>query len=215
MQCENHSEREALAICVSCGKPLCDECDSIVQGKHYCEECTEKIVEEPVVKKEVIRGNRDINGFLWFIFSLVPGAGHMYMGLMKKGVMLLGIFLGVIALNNLFYVWDIAALGSILVYIYAFFDSLSTKKALEKGELVVDEGFEQLSFGRINLYYVGIAIIILGILTLIQINLNIFDFLPIVRNIFYGIQRSILPILLIVIGIWLIKRSNKAKKFEE
>jgi TM2 domain-containing membrane protein YozV len=215
MQCENHSEREALAICVSCGKPLCDECDSIAQGKHYCEECIEKIVEEPVTKKEVIKGNRDINGFLWFIFSLMPGAGHMYMGLMKRGVMLLGIFLGVIALNNLFYMWDIGALGSVLVYVYAFFDSLSVKKALEKGEMVVDEGFEQLSLGKINLYYVGIAIIILGILTLIQINLNIFNFLPIVRNIFYGIQRSILPILLIVIGIWLIKRSKKEKKFDE
>ena len=32
------------------------------------------------------------NGFLTFIASLLPGAAHMYMGLMKYGVSLMSVF---------------------------------------------------------------------------------------------------------------------------
>lgn len=35
---------------------------------------------------------RKKNGFLTFIFSLLPGAGEMYMGFMKQGVSLMGAF---------------------------------------------------------------------------------------------------------------------------
>lgn len=215
MQCKNHSEKEAVAICVSCGKAVCDECDVILQGKHYCKECTEEIDQQPIDQERVKKASSEINGFLWFVFSLMPGAGHMYMGLMKKGVMILGVFLATVAFNGLFYMITLGSLLSVLVYVYAFFDSLSTKKALQKGEVVFDQGFEHLSLEKVNLYYIGIGIIAIGILTLIRINLSIFNFLPIVRDIFYGIQRSILPIVLIVIGIWLIQRSKDKRKDQE
>ena len=136
MQCESHSEREAIAVCVSCGKALCDECDAMIQGKHYCEECGEKVGGEPIMQQKVIKANTDINGFLWFLFSLMPGAGHMYMGLMKKGVMILGAFLGMAALGNVFFGFSFIAMGSVLVYVYAFFFFFCTKKALERGEIV-------------------------------------------------------------------------------
>ena len=122
MQCENHREREAAAICVSCGKPLCEECDRMFQGKHYCENCAKDFSRRAPKEGHVYR-QQDINGFLWFIFSLMPGAGHMYMGLMKRGVMLLGIFLGVVALDNLIFGWRIASAIGVLIYVYAFFDS--------------------------------------------------------------------------------------------
>lgn len=36
------------------------------------------------------------SGFLRFIFSLIPGAGEMYMGFMKQGVTLMVLFLSLI-----------------------------------------------------------------------------------------------------------------------
>lgn len=211
MQCENHREREAAAICVSCGKPLCRECDSMIQGKHYCKECGTEDANKTSQEKNV-QEKRDINGFLWFIFSLIPGAGHMYMGLMRRGVMLLGAFLGILALNNLIFAWwDIVGMISVLVYVYAFFDSLSTKKALERGEFIEDEGINQFSIQRINLYYVGIIAIVIGVLSLVENNIRFLQIAPYIWEIIYGIQRSIVPVLLIIAGVWLMKRSKKNK----
>ena len=212
MKCGKHNEREATAICVSCGKPICDECGTVIQGKHYCEDCSEVVADSGPRERR-----RVINGFLWFVFSLVPGAGHMYMGLMQRGVMLLGIFLGLAALTNILGIWNfVIALGSVLIYVYAFFDSLGMKRAIERGELIEDGGFEELNLGKLNLYYVGIGIVIIGIFSLIEIHLYNLRFLPIVRELYYGFKRSILPISLIGLGIWLIRRSKKEKEgFEE
>ena len=58
--------------------------------------------------------------FLLFVFSLCPGAGHMYMGLMKMGVsVMLGFMLGVFAVS----ITGISALAvlPITLYIYSFF----------------------------------------------------------------------------------------------
>ncbi len=132
----------------------------------------------------------------------------MYMGLMKRGVMLLGIFLGVVALDNLIFGWRIIGAISVLIYVYAFFDSLSAKRALERGEYVEDEGIDQFSIQHINLYYVGIFIVVIGVLSLIDHNIHYFNLTPVIWRIIQGVQRSILPIILIIAGIWLMKRSK-------
>ncbi len=36
MNCTNHPEREAVGMCVYCGKPYCAECMVEVKGKMYC-----------------------------------------------------------------------------------------------------------------------------------------------------------------------------------
>ena len=42
------------------------------------------------------------NKFLLFMFSLIPGAGHMYIGLMKRGLSLMAAFFACIAATALF-----------------------------------------------------------------------------------------------------------------
>lgn len=44
---------------------------------------------------------RQKRGFLTFIFSLLPGAGEMYMGLFKQGISIMLVFFGIIALASL------------------------------------------------------------------------------------------------------------------
>lgn len=63
---------------------------------------------------------RKKNRFLTFLCSLIPGAGEMYMGLMKMGLSLLTMFMGTVALavfmdmNELVFV-------AIIIWIYSFF----------------------------------------------------------------------------------------------
>ena len=43
--------------------------------------------------------NKRKSGFLLFWFSLLPGAGEMYLGFMRQGLSLMGLFWGIIALT--------------------------------------------------------------------------------------------------------------------
>ena len=46
-----------------------------------------------------IMNRRKKSGFLTFCFSLIPGAGEMYLGFMKMGVSLMGLFFAVIVVG--------------------------------------------------------------------------------------------------------------------
>ncbi|MCX7920140.1 MAG: hypothetical protein N3A72_11160 [bacterium] len=43
MQCRNHIDREAVAMCISCQNFFCTECKTVIDGKNYCLPCAEKI----------------------------------------------------------------------------------------------------------------------------------------------------------------------------
>ena len=43
MQCNQHPDKKAIAICVGCSQPLCDDCRVIFQGKNICLECEQKL----------------------------------------------------------------------------------------------------------------------------------------------------------------------------
>lgn len=43
MNCYYHRDREAVGICVSCGKPICMECKAMLGEKFYCNTCADKI----------------------------------------------------------------------------------------------------------------------------------------------------------------------------
>ncbi len=41
MNCANHPERERVAFCQNCGKPLCQECARVIGTAVFCEPCLE------------------------------------------------------------------------------------------------------------------------------------------------------------------------------
>ena len=43
MNCTQHPEREAVGMCVGCGKPFCAECLVTVGGKNYCRDCVAEL----------------------------------------------------------------------------------------------------------------------------------------------------------------------------
>lgn len=46
MKCYYHPEKDAVAICKECGKPLCENCAHEFNGKIYCEEDLIKVQEK-------------------------------------------------------------------------------------------------------------------------------------------------------------------------
>jgi hypothetical protein len=45
LKCYYHPDREAVAVCSMCGKPLCEECVHEYNGKIYCKDCLAKVKE--------------------------------------------------------------------------------------------------------------------------------------------------------------------------
>ena len=60
------------------------------------------------------------SGFWTFLFSWIPGAGEMYMGFMRMGVSLMGLFWGIIALS-IFTNTGFLMLVDVIVWFYSFF----------------------------------------------------------------------------------------------
>lgn len=234
MKCYYHDEREANFKCVECGKHLCKECIENDNGKIICKECAglESYNEDIKKKEEIVSNknqeyssdkivynnysevNRNPNSFWTFIFSLIPGAGHMYLGLMKRGFQLMIAFFGLIIIPNVIDFLGILNLLTIVVWFYSVFDAYHIKKRINKGEKVKDELIIDMSFENINYYHVGIILLVLGSLALLNEGLYsteyIFDIsrMNTIFKIFRFIRKITLPIILIVGGVMLVKRSK-------
>ncbi|MGQ9733509.1 MAG: NINE protein [Candidatus Bipolaricaulia bacterium] len=44
MKCYLHQERDAVGVCVACGKAVCQECAQEVEGKIYCKACAAEAI---------------------------------------------------------------------------------------------------------------------------------------------------------------------------
>ncbi len=50
MECYKHQDREAIATCSVCGKPICSECYIEIAGSPYCKDCVNSIVTQNIMK---------------------------------------------------------------------------------------------------------------------------------------------------------------------
>ncbi len=102
------------------------------------------------------------SGFLAVLFSLVPGCGLMYMGLMARGAQYLAaFFLGLLFLS----VMPMQYLGlffALLVLCYNVFDTLHIHRQLKLGFPVEDKGFVDFKMPKITAVHIGILMLILG-----------------------------------------------------
>lgn len=114
------------------------------------------------------------SGFLTFCFSFIPGVGEMYLGFMKMGLSLMGLFFLIIGLGEILHVGAIFYL-SVVVWFYSFFHvhnlaGLSDSEFLDtKDEFLFDlDKFFNLDKKNIEKYRRVIAniLIIIGVLLL-------------------------------------------------
>lgn len=94
------------------------------------------------------------------LLSIIPGAGHLYLGLQKRGIQLMAAFLFSI------YILDVLRLGIFLfivpiIWFFSFFDGL--QKATRIDEDLENEDVPLVSFFVNHQKWVGIGLIALGI----------------------------------------------------
>lgn len=152
------------------------------------------------------------------ILSIIPGAGHLYLGLQKRGIQLMAAFLFSI------YIVDVMRIGIILflvpiIWFYSFFDGLQKASMQQEGPI---EDTPLIKNFINHQKWIGFGLILLGLYYLMT---NIF--LPVVepflRNIFnvdlhylfyQYVQTAIICILFIAGGIRLLI-GKKPKIIEE
>ncbi len=93
MNCANHPDAAAIAVCSTCQKPLCDTCVIHWKNAVVCKHCLEKdnVLDR---EKEGLRKSPTLAGFL----SLMPGLGQAYVGYYKSGFIMLLVVAGTISL---------------------------------------------------------------------------------------------------------------------
>lgn len=95
MNCATHPDRPATGYCRNCGKPLCHECARRVRDIPYCEDCLSALVVQSPPPAPAA-GNPTIAALL----GLIPGLGAVYNGEYVKAIVQLVIFAGLVSLLN-------------------------------------------------------------------------------------------------------------------
>ncbi|OCA82999.1 hypothetical protein A8F94_17790 [Bacillus sp. FJAT-27225] len=190
----------------------------LLSKKQRGEELVDRtIFEEFELRREDGKKSRAIATFL----SIFPGAGHLYLGLQKRGIQLMAAFLFAI------YILDILRLGIFLflipiIWFYSFFDGL--QKASRTGE---DERLEDIPVitNFVNHQkWVGIGLIALGVYYL-AMNIFLPVFQPIISRFVHVdlymlgsyLQTALVCILLIGGGIklWTGSKEKKGERIYE
>lgn len=158
------------------------------------------------------------NKFLTFCFSLIPGAGHMYLGFMKQGISLLTAFFTIIMLCS----WlNLGALLFVLpvIWFFGFFDA-TNKASLSDEEFYSLEDNYFIPMSDVNLNKIfqkrGFHMIVAIILIFIGCNLlldalyySVIVYLPdAVSNLYHSLSqlfpRLVFGSFIVAIGVKLI-----------
>lgn len=78
--------------------------------------------------------------FLTFWFSLLPGAGHMYMGFMKMGLSLMSVFFFLIFISSLLDIGSILFVMP-LIWFYSFFDCINKRYSTDEEFLLSEDKY--------------------------------------------------------------------------
>lgn len=168
------------------------------------------------------------NGFLTFCFSCLPGAGQMFLGFVKEGVSLMVIFFGIIAVIS----WlGIDALVYLLpvVWCYAFFDAMNKNslpeyefEKLQDDYIFLDfmDEFDTFFKGGYQKIILAIILIVVGFHMLVSNGISILAMAgveishEVYRVIFDFIPQTVIGLLIIIAGIYLIVGKKKVLEQE-
>lgn len=161
---------------------------------------------------------------LTFLFALWPGAGQMYLGYMKRGVSLMGVFCLLIAITGFLNLGILFFLLPV-IWFYAFFDTLNLRSM--NYEFLPQDDFlfhlDSLSSGKVLKFFrqrhllVGILLIVVGIYMLAELilptmfyrfNIDLYPF-------FNALPTILVAAAIIWLGIRLIRSSVMHKAIED
>jgi LiaF transmembrane domain len=208
MNCAYHGHNVAVVNCNGCGKPLCPACDHRIKGFPYCQDCI-------VLGVELLRNHQNssyvpfvkasTSPFVALLLSICPGLGAAYNGQMTKALVHFAVFVGLIQMAILSKM-AIFVFGFLGMWAYTAVDAWKTAKLIRAG--ITPEGAEDFIVQRFsgNPKLWGIVLVVLGasfFLRIFGLNFGVFI-------------RNAMPVLLIILGIYLLRnyifKQKKAKQ---
>jgi hypothetical protein len=221
MKCAYHPDREGGNTCSKCGAWLCDDCRLDVDNRIVCKNCVAEALRAgpaPIpapaplpaaYHTEYRPPRRKISGFLVFVFSCLPGANFMYMGLMKRGLVTMSTFFLLCFLTSVLDTLDwmlpggmiLTAGAMALLWFASFFDGFHKRRQLNDGIHVPDDVEGYLGFlSRYKKPILAVAITVV-VLSALQGASQMFSYMDghFLRPMFkrYG---GYVPVLAIIVG---------------
>lgn len=197
--CPEHTERTVEGTCTTCGRLACDLCLVEINGVGYCKRCLGARVNRP---------ERHASGFIRLVLSLAPGVGHMYLGLMNRGLQLM--VLSVIGSMLIFAVHPVLFAFFISgVVFYSVFDAREAHLRMRGGESVPDVLLVNWGIFRTQ-RWVAYGLVGLGVVgiyrTLVNELLNWTRYyIPGFGNVIRAFEGSVVGIVAILIGLWMLR----------
>ena len=210
MNCSYHSQNPANVSCNGCGRPLCPACDHRIKGFPYCQDC---IVNGIDLLRQQSRGDnapfvkkRTSPVIALFLSAICPGLGAAYNGQMVKALVYFGVFIGLfqLAVLSAGIGTPLFVLGFIGMWFFAALDAWRTAQMIRAGLTpdVADDILVRRFSGNPKMW--GLILAGLGGLFLLQ------TIVPL-----RGLIRGLLPLMLIVLGVYLLRghifKSRKAE----
>lgn len=134
-------------ICNMCGSLVDSNSIFNIKGEELCKSCVEKKLEQ----------KNNISTIGTFMCSLIPGVGHIFLGIKEKGLFLLSsflinilLFISSMGIYEIFWRFQPFEIISVLliiltpildiaIYLYSFFDANITRKYIENNMYI--EGY--------------------------------------------------------------------------
>ena len=175
MNCCNHPDRERVAFCQNCGKPLCSECMRTIGSAVFCEPClaARLAAADAATSQAASTGGTPYgyvnvpayapaaslapmvpggpNPILAGALGFIPGVGAMYNGQYAKGVVHLAVFAVLVSLTS-----DVNGVFGLFVAgweFYQAFEAYHTARARRDGAPLpnpfgLNDIGEKLGFGK-------------------------------------------------------------------
>jgi hypothetical protein len=221
MKCSNHPKTESVAACAACGKPFCAACLVTLDERSWCRECLTALVARTGTGARVHPLWRKLAAGL---LSIVPGAGHMFLGLIGKGfalmsLLMLSIFLIILYSEATGMYWMTAYLIptlSVLFLSYAVFDVLAIADAQRSGRELpgAEDDTMKAVWERVllNKRTGGWVLLVAGVVGVLHIFSAPFESWTMARfSVSLPVTGLIIPVILLVIGIGLLQKSRNKK----
>lgn len=209
MKCRNHKDEEAKFICDKCKMPICEQCATELRGNKVCINCVDHAV---YAERDRVARVGFWNKLIFFMFACIPGAGHMQMGLFKRGMQLMLTFIGGIVLISYANIESFIPLIVIPTWFFSFFDAYNARRKMLSGEGVEDIEAYNYQFIVNNKKILAIALVVfgfIGFLNAIDRTFYLFGFH--VDEFYWAIKRSIIPLVLVISGFLLLSKLKKAE----
>lgn len=194
-----------MVQCNCCGRGLCAACDHRIKGFPYCQDC---IVAGVDLLRQHSRSSyipfvsKRTSPVLATLFSLIcPGLGAAYNGQTVKALVYFGIFIGLFQMAVLAGGAPIFVFGFLGMWLFAALDSWRTAQQIRSGLTpdVAEDIFVKRFSGNPELW--GIVMLAIAGMFILQ---SVFHF--------RGLMRGLLPIMLIVMGVYVLRGYVFGKK---